>query len=135
MPELAHHPRHIFWSALGIWTISRVLVFRGDNGVMQIIGVALSAWIIMATSARSARQQPRGDEIPPRSRRHVLKPGGDWLGAPVAEIDKSTTGQLLAGRLRRNPEIQISHHPAPAEPVHQPPRRDALWDRELDGGL
>jgi hypothetical protein len=53
---------------------------------------------------------------------------GHWLDAPVAELDKSTTGRLLASRLGRVPGLHVDTRP-------RPPRDDGnpLYDAELDG--
>ncbi len=53
---------------------------------------------------------------------------GRWLEAPVAELDKSTVGKLLASRASRDPSLHVvvSNTPPPV-------CSDALYDPELDG--
>jgi hypothetical protein len=56
---------------------------------------------------------------------------GTWLDAPIAEVDKSTMGKLLASRMRREPglHVVVRGRDATSEPI----RSDALYDAELDG--
>ncbi len=65
-----------------------------------------------------------------RSRRYRPRPTarGRWLWAPVAELDKSTTGKLLAGRMRREPGLKVVIRAS-----RPPPSTDALYDAQLDG--
>ena len=52
---------------------------------------------------------------------------GRWVEAPVAELDKSTFGKLLASRVKREPRLRV----VPSNPP--PASLDALYDAELDG--
>ena len=66
--------------------------------------------------------------LPPRRYRPRDTGAGRWLEAPVAELDKSTVGKLLASRASRDPSLHVvvsSHRP--------PASTDALYDPELDG--
>ncbi len=56
---------------------------------------------------------------------------GKWLEAPIAEVDKSTMGKLLASRMRREPglHVVVRGNAQPLEPI----RQDSLYDAELDG--
>jgi hypothetical protein len=56
---------------------------------------------------------------------------GNWLEAPIAEIDKSTTGKLLANRMAREPGLHVVVRGRGSAP--EPVRSDALYDEELDG--
>jgi hypothetical protein len=75
-------------------------------------------------------QSMRNGEAAPLRRYYQPRPtdAGNWLGAPVAELDKSTCGKLLASRLRREPGLHVVIR-------HETPRicTDALYDPELDG--
>jgi hypothetical protein len=53
---------------------------------------------------------------------------GRWLEAPVAELDKSTIGKLLASRASRDPSLHVVVRNTPP-----PVCSDALYDAELDG--
>jgi hypothetical protein len=53
---------------------------------------------------------------------------GKWVEAPVAELDKSTFGKLLASRLRREPGLDVVKSTERPEVCS-----DALYDPELDG--
>jgi len=100
-----------------------------------VLGAGASAGLVLYQVVRLARGLWGGAADFSLARRPVLKPSGKWEGAPVAEIDKSTTGRLLAGRVRRDPSLlrNVSLTPSPPEPGSTPPRRDGLWDRDLDG--
>jgi hypothetical protein len=56
---------------------------------------------------------------------------GNWLDAPIAEVDKSTIGKLLASRMRREPGLHVVVRGRDSSP--EPFRQDALYDAELDG--
>ena len=56
---------------------------------------------------------------------------GRWVDAPIAEIDKSTVGKLLASRMRRDPGLQVVVRGRTAE--SHPASSDGLYDPELDG--
>ena len=56
---------------------------------------------------------------------------GRWLHAPVAEVDKSTLGNLLANRMKRNPGLNVVVRGA-STPMN-PAALDQLYDYELDG--
>jgi hypothetical protein len=56
---------------------------------------------------------------------------GRWLDAPIAEVDKSTVGKLLASRMRREPGLHVVVRGRTAEP--HPASSDCLYDPELDG--
>jgi hypothetical protein len=53
---------------------------------------------------------------------------GRWLEAPVAELDKSTIGKLLASRASRDPSLHVVVRNTPP-----PTCTDALYDPEIDG--
>ena len=75
-------------------------------------------------------QGMRIGEAAPFRRYYQPRPtdAGNWLEAPVAELDKSTCGKLLASRLRRQPSLHVVVN-------HETPKvcTDALYDPELDG--
>jgi hypothetical protein len=73
-----------------------------------------------AAGARNAWRTPR------------RRDQGVWADPPVAELDKSTLGLLLADRLRRDPALHVVVARPEATPTH-PASNHELWDRELDG--
>jgi hypothetical protein len=56
---------------------------------------------------------------------------GIWQDAPIAVVDKSTIGKLLASRMRREPGLQVVVRGQDAAP--EPFRLDELYDPEVDG--
>ncbi len=56
---------------------------------------------------------------------------GRWLDAPIAEVDKSTCGLLLANRWRRDPSLRVIASQGGRDSTPGP--HGGLWDRELDG--
>ena len=76
--------------------------------------VGLRAW---------SRYRPRNTGYRPRD-----TGAGRWLDAPVAELDKSTVGKLLASRASRDPGLHVVVRSTPP-----PACSDALYDAELDG--
>ncbi len=93
-------------------------------------------WLVVISGAAAARRSTSTrDQAQQELRRRRRKEEGRWLGATKPEIDKSTTGRLLAGRIRRDPSLidHVSLSPSPPGPDPAPPRHDGLWDREIDG--
>jgi hypothetical protein len=97
-------------------------------------GAALAVFFLLSRILFEAARSRKGD-IPsvrnawqaPRRRDQ-----GVWADPPVAELDKSTFGRLLADRLRRNPGLRVVVAPRQSPPL-PPASTDGLWDRELDG--
>jgi hypothetical protein len=95
--------------------------------IMLLAGIAilLTALVFQASIIRKFKS----DLLIPRQP-YQPRPtdAGNWLEAPVAELDKSTCGKLLASRLRRQPGLHVVVRP-------ETPRNctDALYDPELDG--
>jgi len=56
---------------------------------------------------------------------------GRWLDAPIAEVDKSTCGLLLANRWQKDPKRRIIASREKSDPTPTP--HGELWDRDLDG--
>ncbi len=56
---------------------------------------------------------------------------GRWVNAPIAEVDKSTVGKLLASRMGREPGLHVVVRGR--TPDLDPLRADALYDPEIDG--
>jgi hypothetical protein len=73
-----------------------------------------------ASGARNAWETPR------------RRDQGVWADPPVAELDKSTLGLLLADRLRRDPALHVVVARPEASPTPLASNHE-LWDRELDG--
>jgi hypothetical protein len=89
----------------------------------------LAAMIVMGAAILIARGSvsPVHSWRPSYRRRQTN--AGNWLSAPIAEVDKSTCGKLLASRMRREPGLRVvvaSREPPPA-------CSDAFYDPELDG--
>ncbi len=136
MPGLVRKIIRLAWAIFGVALILRQAVLGTDSKVIQVVGSAVSAWILVFEVGRLASKTPPTAEDHPQGGRRRPKAGGNWLAAPVAEIDKSTTGQLLASRLRRDPNLNVearSGTSPDADPRAGPLGRDGLWDRELDG--
>ncbi len=98
------------WTFLFAWAAIQLVVFFGR--------MRDARWIDREAHARSIGRRYR----PTRT------DAGRWTAAPIAEIDKSTCGKLLAGRLRRNPGLKVVVGRGPAGPPS-----DVLYDPELDG--
>jgi hypothetical protein len=89
-------------------------------------------WMIGIASTRS-RPKDSPVEINNRQlrRRRPRSEEGIWRDAPIAEVDKSTIGKLLASRMRREPGLHVVVRGPDSAP--EPFRQDALYDAELDG--
>lgn len=106
-------------SILGLSKIPMLCYF----GLLTILGIVRSRdpeWGNKETQAWSlyAHYRPRATDA------------GRWVAAPIAEIDKSTVGKLLASRLQREPGLRALRY-GTTEP--NPASFDSLYDPELDG--
>jgi hypothetical protein len=82
--------------------------------VTETIPIGLKGWQDLVRRRRPYRPRDTG--------------AGRWLEAPVAELDKSTVGKLLASRASRDPGLHV------VVSRNEPPVcSDALYDPELDG--
>jgi hypothetical protein len=116
----------VMWAA-----VSGPRMFLFPFGLTLIV----SLWIaeIAERLERGSTSRTIADDPPrPRWGRRPYEPmrsdAGRWVDAPVAELDKSTIGKLLASRASRDPGLHVvvpSNHP--------PACTDALYDPELDG--
>jgi len=116
--------------SLVLFFVGIVVILGSHRSVPRIMipmGVyLLSCLVVLARLTRWGTAR----SFEPRTLRYRPRPtdAGQWLDAPIAEIDKSTCGKLLASRLRRQPGLHVVvHSPGPK------PCTDALYDPELDG--
>jgi hypothetical protein len=74
------------------------------------------------------------NSVGPRFRGYRPRPtdAGQWVEAPIAEVDKSTFGKLLASRMQREPRLNVvvRGRDAGTPPVGSD---SPLYDAELDG--
>jgi hypothetical protein len=94
-------------------------------------GLAMLGWSLCVLAAHGISRRLVARGILPLPQRVRRRRQGVWADPPVAELDKSTVGLLLASRLRREPGLRVV---APGQGRDWPaPPSDGLWDRELDG--
>ena len=113
---------------LGILAVAVVGFWIGSRMVLCLLPMCvtfLTAWI--GRSASKAGEPWIGWTL--RRYRPRKTDAGKWVDAPIAELDKSTCGKLLASRMRREPGLHVV-----VRPEAPPPCTDALYDPELDGG-
>jgi hypothetical protein len=114
---------------LFIWaTVTGPRAFFFIFGTVMLASLAAAIRSDMWTRAGTVPTDP----APQRWGRWPYRPmrtnAGRWLEAPVAELDKSTIGKLLASRASRDPSLHVVVRSTPA-----PICSDALYDAELDG--
>jgi hypothetical protein len=122
----------IAWGVVIVLLIGAILLgvrlpgVRG--GAAFVIFFLWSRFLFEAARSRKGDLSAPGNAWRPPRRRDE----GIWADPPVAELDKSTFGRLLANRLRRDPRLRVVAPRPEARPT--PPASDqGLWDRELDG--
>jgi len=93
-----------------------------------ILGVFLIRVVFTSRDGFSLNQRSWALQTSLSGNRKRNRNAGRWLGAPVAELDKSTLGKLLTSRASRDPSrhVIVSRTPTPV-------CSDALYDPELDG--
>lgn len=104
---------------LGIPLLPRVVIL----GLIYLFGSLL----VVCRSRKSEQPRPVATQ-PAWGYQPRPTDAGHWLDAPVAELDKSTIGKLLASRLRREPSLHVVIGPATPKAITDP-----LYDPELDG--
>jgi len=114
-----------FLVAAGLFALTMPRLFKNWGGGLVMTATSL----VMVTlrsfldpSSMSLGWRPRSD-------------AGTWHGAPVAEVDKTTTcGRLLASRARREPGLRVvESRGGPPTDEATPGPFGSVWDRELDG--
>ena len=108
------------------WSVpsrSRILFFL-------CIGLQLAILIARCQDARWMDREAHAWSLR-RGYRPRPTDAGQWIDAPIAEIDKTTVGKLLASRMRRTPGLHVVVRGDSAE--SHPASSDALYDPELDG--
>jgi hypothetical protein len=93
-------------------------------GALVHVGTTVIAWRLRPDKSRGIK------DVIASARRYRPRDtdAGRWLEAPVAELDKSTIGKLLASRASRDPSLHVVVRRTPP-----PVSSDALYDAELDG--
>jgi hypothetical protein len=120
-----------------VLTILKILTLLGMAGTWYSLIIAfipfyfsMTIYVLLSLGFGAAMypQCKEAHEASPYRRIRRPSDAGNWLEAPVAELDKSTFGELLARRLRRQPELHVVVR-------HETPKvcTDALYDPELDG--
>ncbi len=113
---------------VGLGSLS-VVLGSYQRALLCALAIAIYACAAAIRLRGWARRAP--GESPRRCfRSYRLKPtdAGRWVDAPVAELDKSTFGKLLASRAGRDPGLHVVVRRSPPEV-----RSDSLYDDELDG--
>jgi len=100
-------------------------------GAPRLGGVLLFSGVILILRLAADRAAGR-PWVPAAPRSYRPRNQGVWEDPPVAELDKSTFGLLLASRLRRVPGLRVAEPRTVRNPA-PPGSSDELWDRELDG--
>ncbi len=90
--------------------------------------LALSFPLALITAKSVSLMWPAFGQSMSHSYRKKYTEAGRWLEAPVAELDKSTIGKLLASRASRDPGLHVIVRSTPT-----PTCTDALYDPEIDG--
>jgi len=116
-----------------IWLISIPLMLAAltaGNRLVIVFGTILNV-VAIVSNRWLGPIQVRDEKVAPiltRRYRSRDTTSGRWLEAPVAELDKSTLGKLLASRASRDPSLHVVVRSTPP-----PVCTDALYDPELDG--
>jgi hypothetical protein len=123
------------WVVIILWTTGASIFSFCFKGLGWILLFSVSVhflFIVWVVSSIPQQNQVRSPARP-RVRGYTPRPtnAGHWVEAPIAEVDKSTMGQLLASRMRREPGLHVVVRSPSSAP--EPIRLDALYDAELDG--
>jgi hypothetical protein len=118
----------------GVWFVSLLVTIcclsRGPRLLLFLgVSIHIAAMVLGLPHELINRIDNPPFSIPSTRRYRPRNTGaGRWLEAPVAELDKSTIGKLLASRASRDPSLHVVVRSTP-DPVCS----DALYDAELDG--
>jgi hypothetical protein len=125
-PNLIHFlvPMAGFYAALLVIDLVREKFLASNSWLLKMF-LASNSWLLkMFPFFHQIKVWQEG-----RPRRESEE--GIWLDAPIAEVDKSTIGKLLASRMSREPGLHVVVRGRDAAP--EPFRLDTLYDAELDG--
>jgi hypothetical protein len=127
-------PRSYLKGLAAIVVVALLLVGDAKLGLLRPIRASvlfICVWIVFrAYQLRNLERDAGGARKVWETRRR--REQGVWADPPVAELDKSTLGLLLADRLRRDPALHVVVARREARPTPPASNHD-LWDRELDG--
>ena len=114
-----------WWAVLALVATSGVVFSQARPFFPFSMGFCV-ALILSIHRVAGSRSGPSGPRL--WSYRFRNPDAGRWLEAPVAELDKSTVGKLLASRASRDPSVH-----AVVGGSKSPDRSDTLYDPEIDG--
>ena len=120
----------VFFAGLAI-VVSGVLTRPRAMSIIRLIGFGIQVYFFYRIFTAVRKLTGSESDGAPRHVRKTRSEEGRWLDAPIAEVDKSTTGILLGNRWKRDPSLRVMVRRGGTDATPSP--HGGLWDRELDG--